>query len=238
MLTYRPGNSIAHNLDPRTKLFLQACFALPVIYAAPPTLALITIGVLAMLSLSRLSLFRTIYTYRYVGLLLLLAPVLEGLTLNPPWISLTPMLPPALASYRVALLILISAIYIHTTSPQDSRAAVQQLIPGKPGQFLGAGVMIIFHVFPQLLSSIKQRRQAMETRLSDTRPLHRQIELLTTNVLTLLFHQSDQYSTALRTRCFAWNPTLPHLEFNRIDATAMIIGVLIVILTLILPPIT
>lgn len=192
----------------------------------------ITLGVIAITAIARLDLYETLYSYRFVGLVLLIAPLLEGITIQSPWFSITEAIPPALASYRVSLLILLSAVYIHTTAPRDSRAAIQRTIPGKPGQLLGVGVMIIFHIFPRLLTVISQRRAAMRMRLSQTRPLTRQIELLTTNILILIFHQSDQYSKALQSRCFAWNPTLPPLRFDRTDILVILIGIVIVTLTL------
>lgn len=232
MLTYHPGSTLVHALDPRTKLFLQACCALPIILASPVILPGITLGVIGITALARLNLTETIYSYRFVAIVLLVAPVLEGLTMHPPWFSLTDAIPPALASYRVALLILISAAYIHTTAPRDSRAAIQRTIPGKPGQFLGVGVMIIFHIFPRLITAITQRRAAMQARLSQSRPLHRQIELLTANILTLVFQQSTQYSNALQTRCVAWNPTLPPLQFDTTDIIAVLAGIAIVTATI------
>lgn len=232
MLTYHPDTSLVHTLDPRTKLFLQACCAFPIILASPTTLPAITLGVITITTIARLDLTETIYSYRYVAIVLLIAPVLEGLTIQPPWFSIPEAIPPALASYRVSLLILISAVYIHSTAPRDSRAAIQRTIPGKPGQFLAVGAMIIFHIFPRILTAITQRRAAMHARLSQTRPITRQIELFTTNILILTFQQSDQYSKALQSRCFAWNPTLPPLRFDRTDILVILLGILIVTTTL------
>ncbi len=232
MLTYHPGTSLAHALDPRTKLFLQLCCAVPIILVSPLILPALTLGVIAIVTTAHLNLSETIYSYRFVAIVLLLAPVLEGLTIQPPWFSLTEAFPPAIASYRVALLILISTVYIHTTAPRDSRAAIQRTIPGKPGQFLGVGVMIIFHIFPRIITAITQLRAAMQARLSQSRPVTRQIELLTTNTLILLFQQSNQYSNALQTRCFAWNPTLPALKFDKIDLIAILAGLLVVMATI------
>ena len=77
-----------------------------------------------------------------------------------------------LGSYRLLLVLAVSAFYVHTTSARESRAAVQRTVPGKPGQFLGLGVGFVFRFLPILRDDLQRVQQASRARLGDERPLH------------------------------------------------------------------
>jgi len=218
MLTYEPGDSLAHGLDPRSKLTFQfglaaAAFA----HTTPRGLAALTGVALAALFAARLSLPVALREYRFAISLLAMAPLLEALALGPPWIRPADAVGPALAGYRVVLILLVTGAYVRTTPVRESRAAIQRTVPGRPGQFLGLGVSFVFRFFPVLLADLGRIRQAMAARLGDRRPVRERMRLVAVAGFNRAFARADRFALALRARCFAWNPTLPELRFGPAD---------------------
>lgn len=180
-------------------------------------LVVLTAVVGGVLAASRTSPITALRTFRLALVLLILAPVLGGLTLSPPWFSIEQATPSALASYRVLLILLVSAAYIRTTPVRESRAAIQQTVPGRPGAVLGVGVAFVFRFLPLLRADLGRIRGAMDARLGTERPLHEQMGIVATTGINRALRRADRFAGALQSRCFSWNPTLPPLAFTRRD---------------------
>lgn len=228
MLTYEPDETLAHRLDPRSKLALQMGFALTALaHTSPPALVVLTAVTTGILAAARVPLFRTLYAYRIPIVVLTAGPLVAMVTLGSPWIEPSEGVGPALASYRVLLILLVSAAYVRSTPIRDSRAAIQRTIPGKPGQLLGIGVALVFRFLPVIQADLRTIREAMAARLGDQRsPLER---ATTIGLLGLAraFTRADRLSLALQARCFSWNPTLPPLAFTRVDAPVLAFAVVL-----------
>lgn len=225
MLRYEPGATVLHRLDPRTKLAVQATFAVAgFAHTTPVGLAVLTLVALGLLGAARLSILATLAELRFALPILLVGPLLEGVTLGPPWFSVAQARFPALASYRVLLILLVSAAYVHTTSTRESRAAVQWLVPGRVGQFLGMGVAVVFRFLPVLLDDLVCAREAMQARLGTERSLPDRMGIVATAGLRRVFARADALSLSLQARCFAWNPTLPRLSFGRRDLPGLVLS--------------
>ena len=226
MLTYEPGSTVVHRLDPRSKLAVQFGFAIAAVAHTTPTgLVVLSAVTLGFLWAARVSAVRALRAFRFALSLLVLAPLLEGLTLGAPWFSLAHATPTALASYRVVLILFVSAVYVRTTPVRDSRAAIQHTVPGRAGQFLGIGIASIFRFLPLLRRDLSRIRSAMAARLGEERPVRERMQLVAVAGLNRAFRRSDRFSLALRARCFAWNPTLPALQFRRADWVALTLAV-------------
>ncbi|USZ66822.1 energy-coupling factor transporter transmembrane protein EcfT [Halorussus salilacus] len=220
--SYRPGESFAHRLDPRSKLAFQAGFAVAAFAHTDPRGLLALTGVVAVaLRASGVSLGNALAAYRYVFPFLLAGPVVAAATLGPPWIRPEEGVEVALASYRVVLVLLVSAAYLRTTPVRDSRAAIQRLVPGKTGRLLGTGVGFVFRFLPVLRADLGRIRDASAARLGDQRSLVARMRLVGVAGLARALARADRFALALRARCFAWNPTLPRLSFSRADAPVM-----------------
>jgi biotin transport system permease protein len=223
VLRYEPGATLVHRLDPRTKLAVQGAFtAAAFAHTTPRGLVVLTAIAAGILLAAGLRPRSVVVDIRYALPVLVAAPLLEGLTLGPPWFSLAEARFPALASYRVLLVLFVSAAYVHTTPSRESRAAVQWLVPGRPGQFLGVGVGLIFRFLPVLQQDAARAREAMHARLGEERPLSERIRIVATASLRRAFDRSDTLALALGARCFAWNPTLPRLALGRVDVPALV----------------
>jgi len=228
MLTYQPGNSLAHRLDPRTKLLFQCCFAAAAFaYTSPRGLLFFgTLGLLAVAAAAANPL-HIIWAYRFVLPFLIAAPLVAAGTLGSPWIVPTDAIEPALASLRNLIVIVVCGGYIRTTSITDSRAAIQRTIPGRVGQFLGLGVELVARFLPVLKQDLLAIRDAEAARLGTDRPLRERMITLTTAGLNRAFRRADRLSVAMQARCLSWNPTLPPLRFGWVDLPIVLLSVVL-----------
>lgn len=226
MLSYRPGSTIAHRLDPRSKLLVQ--FGLAIAAVAHPTLPGLvgtTVFGLCVLAAARLSPLAVLRSYRVVLAVLALAPLIAGIAFGPPWFRIEPALHSALSVGRIVPVLFVSAAYLTSTPVRDTRAAVQRLIPGKPSRILGVGMALVVRLFPLVLADVREVRDAIRARGGETRPLWERARLLTVRSFDRTLARSDRLSVALRARCFAWNPTLPPLAFERRDYPVLAVGI-------------
>lgn len=224
-LSYVADDSLAHRLDPRSKLALQAGFAVAAVaHTTPRGLFVLTGVTLVFLALARTPVVASIRSYRAFLPFLVAAPVVEALTLGPPWFVVGDAVRPALASYRVLLLLLVSTAYIRTTPVRSSRAAIQHLLPGRVGVLLGAGVGFVLRFLPLMRQDLATIRSAMAARLGTERSLRERIRLVGVTGLRRVFLRSDRLALALRARCFSWNPTLPPLSFARRDYPVLLLS--------------
>ncbi|MFB6107592.1 MAG: energy-coupling factor transporter transmembrane protein EcfT [Haloplanus sp.] len=229
MLSYVPGDSLAHRLGPRVKLAVQAGVAVAAFaHTTPAGLAALTGVTAVVLYGSRTGPLSALSEVWLVLPFLLAGPLLEGLRLGPPWFSVAAARFPALASYRTVLLLVTSTAYVRTTRVRDSRAAVQWLLPGRPGQLLGMGVAFVFRFLPVLQRDLGQVRSAMRARLGGERPIHDRMRLVAVAGIDRALSRSDTFALALQARCFSWNPTLPPLELSRLDVPALCLAVALV----------
>ena len=242
MLTYAPGDSLAHRLDPRTKLLAQAAFAAAAFaHTTPRGLLWATVVAAAFLAAGRLSPLRAIRGYLPAIPFLAAGPLVSVVDIEidvgvdaaawpmatgpPTWsVGIDPAAAagPLLASYRVLLILFVSAVYLHTTPVRDSRAAIQRLVPGRVGRLLGVGVALVFRFLPLLRADLRAVREASAARLGDERPLRERMRLVAAAGIRRAFGRADRLALALRARCFAWNPTLPALRFRQIDVLGLL----------------
>lgn len=234
MLSYQHDTTRFHRLDPRSKLLLQAGFALAVFtHTDPVILGGLTALALATLAGARLSPIRVLRAYWFVLVLLAMAPVFASLTFGPPWIVPERAVRSVVAGYQVILVLFVSAAYVRTTPIRHTRAAIQRHVPGKLGQLLGVGIALVFRFFPVLLSDIRRIQLAIRARSGTSLSLTEQLRVLTLVGLTRAFSRAETLSLALRARCFAWNPTLPRLRFSTLDYPVLALAVLLSVLKLV-----
>jgi len=226
VLTHEPGDSLAHRLDPRAKLLVQGGFAAAAFaHTTPRGLAALSVVAVGVAAAGGLSPVRAVVAYR--GLLPFLAagPLLAAVRLGPPWVAPAAGVDAALASYRVLLVLVVSAAYVTTTPVRETRAAVAWAVPGRPGRLLGTGVGFVFRFLPVLRRDLGRVRAAMAARLGERRPLRERMAIAAAAGLNRAFRRADRFALALRARAFAWNPTPPRLRLAPRDAPALALGV-------------
>jgi biotin transport system permease protein len=222
VLTYEPGTSIAHRLDPRTKLAVQIGFALAAFaHTTPRGLAILTVLTVIILGAAALSPLAAIQEIRYALPFLLTGPLLSIFVVRPPWIAPVEAVAPTLASYRVFLVLIVSIAYVRTTPVRDSRAVLQRVVPGRGGRLLGVGVALVFRFLPVLMADLSRARAAMQARLGTERHLTDRMRIVASAGIRRAFGRADRLSMALRARCFSWDPTLPALRLSLWDWPAL-----------------
>lgn len=228
MLRYAPGSTLAHRLDPRTKLGLQ--FGLATAAAAHPDpiwfAGLTTVGGLALL-IGRVSPLTVFRAYRFVLLVLATGPLIAGLTLGPPWFRVEPAVRSVWAVGRVVPILLVSAVYVRTTPVRETRAAIQWVLPGRVGQLFGVGVSLVFRLVPAILGDVRRVQDALAARVGSERSVLDRARRLGVRSLQQSFLRADRLSLALRARCFSWNPTLPELNFSWFDYPVLVVSVVL-----------
>ena len=228
MLQYQPGDSLAHRLDPRTKLLFQFGFAVAAFAYTTPR-GLLAVGALGIVALAAAdtSPLRVVWAYRFVMPFLLAAPLVAMLSFGPPWLVPAAGIDPTLASVRNLLVIVVGGGYVRTTSVTDSRAAIQRTVPGRVGQFLGLGIELVARFLPVLKRDLLAIRDAEAARLGTDRPLRERMATLATAGLNRAFRRADRLSVAMQARCLSWNPTLPRLRFGWVDYPIMGLSLLL-----------
>jgi biotin transport system permease protein len=233
MLRYTPGKTLAHRLDPRTKLAVQIGFAVAAFArTSVPWLLGTTVCGLAVLVISGVSLRRTLRAYWFVLIFLAVGPLIAALTLGPPWIDLDRGARSLRAVSRVVPVLFVSGAYIHSTPIRETRAAVQRTLPGRPGRLLGVGMALTVRSFALVSADIARIRAAVLARGGSNRAFHDRVRRIATLSVARAFSRRERLAVALRARCFAWNPTLPRLSFSRIDYPVLLLAVGLLVIPL------
>ncbi|MFB6134996.1 MAG: energy-coupling factor transporter transmembrane protein EcfT [Halanaeroarchaeum sp.] len=218
MLTYESGGGVARRVDPRTKLALQAGFAVAAFAATTPSgLAVLTGGVAMALAAGRVGPLEAVLEFGPFVPFLLGAPILAGLSLSSPWFVWEDAISPLLASYRNVLLLVLGAVYVKTTPVRESQAAVRWFLPGRVGRGAALGVGFVFRLLPAVQADLSQIRTAMRARAGQNRALTDRMRIVATEGLHRAIDRSDSLSTALRARCLSWNATTPPLAAGPVD---------------------
>jgi biotin transport system permease protein len=228
MLHYQPGDSLAHRLDPRTKLLFQVAFAAAAFAYTTPR-GLLTFGALGVLALAGADTnpLRVVWAYRFVLPFLLAAPLVAIVTFGSPWLVPSEGVGPALASVRNLIVLVVCGGYVRTTSIGASRAAIQRTVPGRPGQFLGLGIELVARFLPVLRRDLLAILDAEAARLGTDRPLRERIATVATAGLNRAFRRADRLSLAMQARCLSWNPTLLPLRFGWADVPVVGLSLLL-----------
>jgi biotin transport system permease protein len=218
MLAYTPGETIVHRLDPRSKILFQIGFAIAA-FARPtwPWLGAVTLLGVCCVLLAGLSIRRALRAYWFVLLVLALGPVLAAVTLGSPWLRVEPALDSLRSVARVVPVLFVSAAFIYSTPVRETRGAIPHSIPGRVGQLLGVGVALTVRFIPVVRRDLHNIRSAIAVRGGDSRSVRDRAGRISTLSVVRALDHADRLSLALQARCFAWNPTLPKLEFTRID---------------------
>ena len=226
MLTYTPGDTIVHRLDPRTKLGFQFAFALVAFTTAtlPRLAGLLAVGV-SCVYLAGTTVSAVVRAYWAVLAVLALGPLIAAVSLGPPWVEVGPAVESLRSVARIVPLLFVSTAYITATPVRDTRAAIQRTVPGRPGQLIGVGVALTFRFVPVLRADLRRVRDAVRARGGETRSFRERSQRLTTLMVVRALRRSDRLSLALQARCFAWNPTLPRLQFGRLDLPVWLLSV-------------
>ncbi|MCU4802505.1 energy-coupling factor transporter transmembrane protein EcfT [Halobacteria archaeon HArc-gm2] len=225
MLTYESGETLAHRLDPRSKMVFQVGFAVAAFARVDAAWLAALAGVASVvLVTARVSPVAVVRSYWFVFLILAGGPVLATVSVLPFRLTPEAAVGPAMQVARVALVFFVGAAYVQSTPVRETRAAIQRHVPGRTGQLLGVGVALTFRFVPVLRRDLVAVRDAMRARAGSNRSIVDRARRIGMLGLTRAFERADRLAIALQARCFAWNPTLPALAFGRADYPVLVAG--------------
>lgn len=228
MIAYEPGDSLAHRLDPRSKLAFQFGVAIAAV-AHPTPRGLAASFALAGLALvaAQLSVVRALWAYRVVLVVLALGPLLGGVALSAPWFQTGPALASLRSVLRIVPILLVSAAVVHTTPTRAIRAAIQRTVPGRPGRLLGVGVGLTIRLVPVVRGDVTAARSALAARGGELRRFDQRAGRVAGLSVRRALSRADALALALQARCFAYNPTLPPLRLGARDWLVLVLAALL-----------
>lgn len=241
---YRPGASLLHRLDPRTKLVALALTGLAGLAAPPAVLAAAGVLIVGVLWRAGVSPRRWIRDLGFFWPLLLF--VLAARALTVPGTSLVKIGGITLTSEGLSggglvclrlWLVAVAGIGVSaTTSPSHIEAAVGALlgpIPFFPAKKAATMLGLMVRFLPEVMRQIEAVREAQTARCIEKRknPVTR-LSLLAVPVFRRVFARADLLASAMEARCYSTERTGPALAAGPADALAAGAGVLLGLLWL------
>lgn len=246
---YIPGRSILHRLDPRVKIVAVLLLSIMILNGSALTDGIISLFLIGLVSISRLTLPQVLRALRPVAFFFLLLFLLhllftEGTPIPPfpPW-PLTPthegLLGGIAVTVKFVLLVLSAALLTMTTSPTRLVNGMERLLRplrvfGVPSHDIATMISIALRFVPTLLEEIDRTKEAQMARGADFKKGHllkrvRSASSLLIPVLLNAMRRADELATAMEgrgykggTRTYMWD-----LRMSRGDYAA--VGVVLVL---------
>ncbi|MBR2215796.1 MAG: energy-coupling factor transporter transmembrane protein EcfT [Selenomonadaceae bacterium] len=247
---YFPGNSLLHRLDPRIKIVLLFLF-LAIIFLWVNSLVYLALGSMtaALIFTAKIPLRMVATSLKPLWWIILFTFLLhffgtegEGIfqlgSLTATWEGLKQG---GLITFRLALLIILSALLTFTTDPLALTDAIESLLSplkrfGVPAHELAMMMTIALRFIPTIIEETDRIIKAQESRGAD---------FTTGNILTRVknfvpilvplfiaaFRRADDLATAMEARCYRGGEgrtRLRRLQLGRLDYTACGVSALIV----------
>lgn len=241
---FRSGSSVLHRLDPRFKVIFLAIISLSTLKAGGPGLLLLTLvfgGVAAEMHLPVKSIAFELRYFSFFLLIIFVArcltePGIPVFTFKFFTVSDQGIIEGALASWRLALVILMGLLFSFTTRPKDIRTAVEILfawIPLLPEKRIAVMIGLIVRFIPIILHITRQVSDAQRARAIEQRrnPIYRTTHLALP-IMRRTLGRAELLAEAMESRCFNENRPTPALYAAAIDwwATAAVLVVCLCVL--------
>jgi len=238
---FRPGQSLLHRLDPRTKQALLMGLSVTSLWGNLAFLALFTTVMMLSFNAAGLRIRRLIREIRYFLFFLCFVFGVRTITFNGGW---TPTFSAEIAGeamivcWRLLLVVFMGVLLMATTRTADIRAALVwylKPIPLVNEKMAATMVGLVVRFLPVILFQGSEIADAQRSRGIERRknPLIRLMRF-TIPLFRRVFLSADELVVAMQARCYSENRTLPDLSFTWRDGMAMGAGILIS-LTVLLP---
>ena len=234
VVSYQPGDSALHRLDPRTKQIMvmvlsSACFA-----GGRWFLSMLTISIALCAIESRIGLIRLIREIRYFLVFLLFVFIIRALTFNDgllPVLVVSQVQAALLFCWRLLLIVLMAVLLISTTPTGAIRAALVWMLRPLPlvnERAAATMVGLIVRMVPLILFQAGEISDAMRSRCIEARksPLFR-MNRFTIMLFRRAIIRGDDLVDAMQARCYNEQRTMRVMQFTKLDAVAAGIGMLV-----------
>lgn len=228
-LGYRHGNTIVHRFDVRLKILYLAVFSLISVHISWIGLLVLTMVIVAAVSVVRLSIVSLFRDFRYLGVLMIF--VLAARSLSIPdhafWridrlvFSHSGFMDGTIYCWRLTLITLMGVVMLASTRSSEIRAGIQWMlkpVPFIPEKKVGMMMGLIVRFIPVILNQVMETGQALRARGIEGRrnPFHR-MAILGPPLLRRTFLQADRLVLAMEARCYTEHRTERPLSTTRLD---------------------
>jgi energy-coupling factor transporter transmembrane protein EcfT len=238
---FRPGQSLLHRLDPRTKQALLMGISVTSLWGELTSLALFTAVIMLSLNAAGMRIRRLIREIRYFLFFLCVVFGVRTITFTGGWMpafSAEVAGEALIVCWRLLIVVFMGVLLMATTRTSDIRAALAWFlkpIPFVDEKMAATMVGLVVRFLPVILFQGTEIADAQRARGIERRknPLIRLMKF-TIPLFRRVFLSADELAAAMQARCYSEHRTLPDLSFTWRDGLAMGAGVLIS-LTVILP---
>jgi energy-coupling factor transporter transmembrane protein EcfT len=231
---FRPGQSMLHRLDPRTKQVLLMGLSVASMWGNLTFLALFTVVMMFCVSAAGLRIRRLILEIRYFLFFLCFVFGVRAIAFTGGW---TPTLRADAAGealivcWRLLLVVIMGLLLMATTRSADIRAALVwylKPIPAVDENMAATMVGLVVRFLPVILFQGAEIADAQRARGIERRknPLIRLMRF-TIPLFRRVFLSADELAAAMQARCYSEQRTLPELSFAWRDGLAIGVGILI-----------
>jgi energy-coupling factor transporter transmembrane protein EcfT len=231
---FRPGRSLLHRLDPRSKQALLMGLSLASLWGGVTFLALCTAVMMLCFKATGLRIRRLILEIRYFLFFLCFVFAVRAVTFTGGW---SPTLSADVAGealtvcWRLLLVVIMGVLLMATTRAADIRAALVwylKPVPVVDEKMAATMVGLVVRFLPVILFQGAEIADAQRARGIDRckNPLIRLMRF-TIPVFRRVFIRADELATAMQARCYSERRTLPELRFACRDGLAVGAGILL-----------
>jgi energy-coupling factor transporter transmembrane protein EcfT len=239
---YKPGRSMLHRLDPRTKQLLLIGLCAVSLQGDLTFLTLTSLLLIFFFYTANLRMGRVLFEIRYFLLFLVFVFAVRTIAISDRWIpailSGSELAGALIVCWRLLLVVLMGLLLMATTRISDIRAALIWLLKPLPLVDESAAatmVGLVVRFLPLILFQAAEIGEAMRARGIQLRknPLTRLVKF-TTALFRRVFLRADELADTMQARCYSSHRTIPELTFARRDGFAALFGILLG-LTVLLP---
>lgn len=236
-LGYKPGNSVLHRLDPRTKQIMvmvlgSACFAGHSLF-----LGVLSLLILLCCCLCGLRSFVLVSELRYFLVFLLFVFLARVFTVNENFLpvpDVTRVGEALLFCWRLLAIVLMGVLLVSTTRTGDIRAALVwglRPVPFVREKAAATMVSLVVRLLPLILFQADEIGDAMRARCIESRknPAVR-LTRFTSQLFRRAFSRADDLVDAMQARCYNEGRTMPELSFGSADVLAAVVSVLLLMI--------
>lgn len=233
-LGYKPGHSILHRLDPRTKQILVMVFGSACFLANSLFLGTLSFLVLTCYYLSEIHLRTLVREIRYFLVFLLFVLLVRIFSLNDSFLPVpdaTQVGGALFFCWRLLIIVLLGVLLIATTRTGDIRAALVwglRPIPFVQEKTAATMVSLVVRLLPLILFQADEIGDAMRARCIENRknPVVR-LTRFSSQLFRRSFSRADDLVDAMQARCYNEGRTMPELSFSSVDVYAGIVSLLL-----------
>jgi energy-coupling factor transporter transmembrane protein EcfT len=238
---FRPGQSLLHRLDPRTKQALLMGLGIASLWGNITFLTLLTTGLMLSFGIAGIRIRRLIHEIRFFLFFLCVVFSVRAVTFTHGW---TPTLSTdatgeaLIVCWRMLIVVFMGVLLMATTRTADIRAALVWYLKPMPvvDEKMAATMLgLVVRFLPVILFQAGEIADAQRARGIERRknPLIRLMRF-TIPLFRRVFLSADELTAAMQARCYSEHRTLPDLAFTYWDGLAFGAGMLIS-LTVLLP---